>query len=123
MKKLRRREAEGAMSRGQGRGGERGEEREQPVTREEEAGGGELGRHGDAPTRATAYLACGAEGGYVGQSHAPSVLLRAWWTCCISCIVSGAGRGARWVWDSGSASPNSVACSGQTTGTFTLRPG
>lgn len=48
MKKLRRREAEGAMSRGQGRGGERGEEREQPVTREEEAGGGELGRHGDA---------------------------------------------------------------------------
>lgn len=46
MKKLRRREAEGARSRGQGRGGERGEEREQPVTREEEAGEGEARRRG-----------------------------------------------------------------------------
>jgi hypothetical protein len=108
VKKLRRREAEGARSRGQGRGGERGEEREQPVTREEEAGGGELGRHGDACHGVFGLRGGGRVCGSI-PCPVPSVLLRAWWTCCVILYRERRGPGARWVWDSGSASPNSVA--------------
>ena len=116
-----RREAEGARGRGQGGGGggERGEEeREQPVRLrpgEEKAGGGELGRHGDACHGVFGLLAvAGAEGGV-------NPMPRAWWTCGKRCGPAGSISATVGLGLGRLAEICGLAWPGRPTGTFTLR--